>query len=236
MNMKKALIVDDEVHITELIKVNLEEKFQVFCCYNGLDAVKIAEEELPNIIILDIMLPGIDGFEVCRRIRKNPSTSKIPIIMLTVRKEENDKIIGLKLGSDDYITKPFSVNELLARIDAVLRRIPEYNSPNDSTGEKGSNIIKIGNIIINNDKYEVIKNGKIVELTLREFKLLQVLAKNKGNLVLRDVLIKEVWGPVNSSDSRTLDVHIRKLRKKLEDNDKFPEYIETVRGLGYMIK
>ncbi|MCC9295384.1 response regulator transcription factor [Clostridium sp. WLY-B-L2] len=229
MNMKKALIVDDEVNITELIKVNLEDRFQVKCCYNGLDAVKIAEEELPNIIILDIMLPGIDGFEVCRRIRKNPVTSKIPIIMLTVRKEENDKIVGLKLGGDDYITKPFSVNELLARIDAVLRRVPE----NDI---KNRNIIKIGNIIIDNDKYEVTKNGRKIEFTLREFKLLQMLAKNRGNIVSRDMIIKEVWGCSKLNDSRTLDVHIRKLRKKLEDNDKFPEYIETVRGLGYMIK
>ncbi|KAA8667857.1 response regulator transcription factor [Clostridium sp. MT-14] len=227
--MKKALIVDDEVNITELIKVNLEDRFQVKCCYNGLDAVKIAEEELPNIIILDIMLPGIDGFEVCRRIRKNPVTSKIPIIMLTVRKEENDKIVGLKLGGDDYITKPFSVNELLARIDAVLRRVPE----NDI---KNRNIIKIGNIIIDNDKYEVTKNGRKIEFTLREFKLLQMLAKNRGNIVSRDMIIKEVWGCSKLNDSRTLDVHIRKLRKKLEDNDKFPEYIETVRGLGYMIK
>ncbi|CAB1247431.1 two-component response regulator (YycF) [Clostridiaceae bacterium BL-3] len=227
--MKKALIVDDEVNITELIKVNLEDRFQVKCCYNGLDAVKIAEEELPNIIILDIMLPGIDGFEVCRRIRKNPVTSKIPIIMLTVRKEENDKIVGLKLGGDDYITKPFSVNELLARIDAVLRRVPE----NDI---KNRNIIKIGNIIIDNDKYEVTKNGRKIEFTLREFKLLQMLAKNRGNIVSRDMIIKEVWGCSKLNDSRTLDVHIRKLRKKMEDNDKFPEYIETVRGLGYMIK
>lgn len=232
MEKRKALIVDDEVHITELIAVNLEEDFQVICCHDGLQAVKIAEKENPDIILLDIMLPGIDGFEVCRRIRDREVTSKIPIIMLTVKREESDKIIGLKLGADDYITKPFSVNELLARIDAVLRRIPT----NDNSKTSESNIIKIGNIVIDNNKYEVTKKGESIELTLREFKLLQTLANNKGNLVSRETLIKEVWGHISANDSRTLDVHIRKLRKKLEDNDKFPEYIETVRGLGYMIK
>lgn len=232
MKERKALIVDDEVYITELIAINLEEDFKVICCHDGLDAVEIAAKELPDIILLDIMLPGIDGFEVCRRIRSNELTSKIPIIMISVKKEESDKVGGLKLGADDYITKPFSVNELLARIDAVLRRM----SKEDSINPQNDNIISIGNIVIDNNKYEVTKKGEPIELTLREFKLLQTLARNKGNLVSREVLIKEVWGHTNVSDSRTLDVHIRKLRKKLEENDKFPEYIETVRGLGYMIK
>lgn len=232
MKEKKALIVDDEIYITELVAINLEEDFKVICCHDGLEAVEMAAKELPDIILLDIMLPGIDGFEVCKRIRNNELTSKIPIIMLSVKKEENDKVVGLKLGADDYITKPFSVNELLARIDAVLRRITKE----DSVNPQNENIINIGNIVIDNNKYEVSKKGETIELTLREFKLLQTLAKNKGNLVSREVLIKEVWGHANANDSRTLDVHIRKLRKKLEENDKYPEYIETVRGLGYMIK
>lgn len=231
MKTGKVLIVDDEINITELISVNLEENFNVVCCHNGLDAVSLAKKELPDIILLDIMIPGINGFEVCKRIRNDEETKKIPIIMLTVKREENDKVRGLKLGADDYITKPFGINELLARIDAVLRRSDMIY------GSSASNdIIKIGDIEIDTDKYEVKKKGAVIELTLREFKLLQTLAKNKGNLVSREVLLSEVWGCGNLGDSRTLDVHIRKLRKKLEDNDKFPKYIETVRGLGYMIK
>lgn len=232
MKKRKVLIVDDEIHITELIAVNLEEDFDIICCHDGLEAVEAATKELPNIILLDIMLPSMDGFEVCKKIRGNKLTSDIPIIMLTVKKEEKDKVIGLKLGADDYITKPFSVNELLARIDAVLRRVPKQDYSEVGIG----NTIIIGDITIDNDKYEVRKKGEPVELTLREFKLLQTLARNKGSLVSREVLTKEVWGHSSVSDSRTLDVHIRKLRKKVEDNDKFPEYIETVRGLGYMIK
>lgn len=232
MKIGKVLIVDDEINITELISVNLEENFNVVCCHDGLDAVELAQKELPDIILLDIMIPGIDGFEVCRRIRDDERTRKIPIIMLTVKKEENDKVRGLKLGADDYITKPFGINELLARIDAVLRRVDTISVANNENND----IIQIGDIEIDNNKYEVKKKGVVIELTLREFKLLQTLAKNKGELVSREVLLSEVWGHGNLGDSRTLDVHIRKLRKKLEDNDKFPKYIETVRGLGYMIK
>lgn len=232
MKTGKVLIVDDEINITELISVNLEENFNVVCCHDGLDAVELAKKEIPDIILLDIMIPGIDGFEVCRRIRNDESTRKIPIIMLTVKREENDKVRGLKLGADDYITKPFGINELLARIDAVLRRVDTVSVANNTN----NNIVQIGDIEIDNNKYEVKKKGVVIELTLREFKLLQTLAKNKGELVSREVLLSEVWGYGNLGDSRTLDVHIRKLRKKLEDNDKFPKYIETVRGLGYMIK
>lgn len=232
MKTGKVLIVDDEINITELISVNLEENFNVVCCHDGLDAVELAKKELPDIILLDIMIPGIDGFEACRKIRNDERTRKIPIIMLTVKKEENDKVRGLKLGADDYITKPFGINELLARIDAVLRRVDTVSIANNSSND----IVQIGDIEIDNNKYEVKKKGVIIELTLREFKLLQTLAKNKGELVSREVLLSEVWGHGNLGDSRTLDVHIRKLRKKLEDNDKFPKYIETVRGLGYMIK
>lgn len=231
MKTGKVLIVDDEINITELISVNLEDNFNVVCCHDGLYAVELAKKELPDIILLDIMIPGIDGFEVCRRIRNDESTKKIPIIMLTIKREENDKVRGLKLGADDYITKPFGINELLARIDAVLRRVETVSAASIS-----NDIIQIGDIEIDTNKYEVKKKGIVIELTLREFKLLQTLAKSKGELISREVLLNEVWGHGNLGDSRTLDVHIRKLRKKLEDNDKFPKYIETVRGLGYMIK
>lgn len=233
MKKGKVLIVDDEINITELIAVNLEDEFNVICCYDGLEAVDIASREIPDIILLDIMLPGIDGFEICRKIRSNKDTSKIPIIMLTVKREEKDKVMGLKIGADDYITKPFSINELLARIDAILRRVVNVISNNEN---RNSDIIQIGDIEIDNNKYEVKKKGSIIELTLREFKLLQTLVKHKGELLSRETLLREVWGYNNAGDSRTLDVHIRKLRKKLEDNDKFPQYIETVRGLGYTIK
>lgn len=226
---KKILIVDDEESIAEIIKVNIEQDYEVICVYNGLEAIEVALKELPDLIVLDLMLPGIDGFQVCTKLRINQKTRNIPIIMLTVKKEESDKIMGLKLGADDYMTKPFSVNELLARIEAVLRRGKVFIESKDK------DIIVIRELKINYETYEVSKNDKPIELTLREFKLLYALAKKEGEIVSRENLLNEVWGSNTLEESRTLDVHIRKLRKKIEKNDKYPEYIETVRGVGYRI-
>lgn len=231
IDKKTLLIVDDEEHIAEIIKVNIEDKFNVECCYDGLEGLKFALENKPDIIILDVMLPGIDGFQICTKLRMDERTKNIPIIMLTVKKEESDKVMGLKLGADDYISKPFSINELMARIEAVFRRSYLLT---ESVSEE--NIITISDIKINNETYEVTNCGVVVDLTLREFKLLQALAKRHGEVVERELLLKEVWGTTDLEDSRTLDVHIRKLRKKIEKNDKFPEYIETIRGVGYKLK
>ncbi|GAA0724272.1 response regulator transcription factor [Clostridium malenominatum] len=232
MCKKKILLIDDEEYIVELIKYNMEQNgFDVIYGYNGEEGIKLAEAEKPNIIILDVMMPGIDGYEVCKRIRNNKITKDIPIIMLTVKREEADKVIGLELGADDFVTKPFGVRELVARIKAVLRRVEK-----DDGEERELGVIVIGDIEIDPKKHEVKKNGVVLDLTLTEFKLLSVLAESRGNLLTREVLIGEVWPGEAMPESRVLDVHIRKLRQKIEDNDKYPVYIETVRGLGYKIK
>ncbi|QEK11965.1 response regulator transcription factor [Crassaminicella thermophila] len=230
MNKKKILVVDDEQHIIELIQFNLENSgFDVITSENGEDAIRIAEEEMPDVILLDLMLPGIDGFEACKKIRNNDKTRKIPVIMLTAKGEEMDKVLGLELGADDYLTKPFSVRELIARIKAVLRRFEEIPKEAIKT-------IKINDIVIDIEKHEVSKNGEVIELTLKEFELLKILAKNRGKVLSRNFLLDEVWGYDYFGETRTVDVHIRHLRRKIEDNDKYPIYIETIRGIGYKMK
>lgn len=230
MDKKKVLVVDDEQHIIELIKFNLESNgFDVIESDNGEQAIQIAEEEIPNVIILDLMLPGIDGLEACKRIRMNEKTSGIPIIMVTAKGEETDKVLGLELGADDYLTKPFSVRELLARIKAVLRRF-------ESIPKEVEKIIKVNDIAIDVEKHEVTKGGKKIELTLKEFELLRILAKNRGKVLSRNFLLDEVWGYDYFGETRTVDVHIRHLRKKIEDQDKYPIYLETIRGIGYKMK
>jgi two-component system alkaline phosphatase synthesis response regulator PhoP len=230
MNYGKILVVDDEEHIVELIKFNLEKNgYKVVTAFNGNDALKLAKDEKPDLIVLDLMLPGIDGIEICKILKRDEDTEKIPIIMLTARGEETDKILGLELGADDYVTKPFSVKELIARIKAVLRRSSEVNKKQES-------IIKIRDIVIDTEKHEVTKNGKALELTLKEFEVLKILALNKGKVLSRDFLLDEVWGYDYYGETRTVDVHIRHLRRKIEDDDKDPKYIETIRGVGYRMR
>lgn len=225
MSGEKILIVDDEEHILELIKFNLENNgYKVICADNGNDALKLARTEVPQLVLLDLMLPGIDGYDVCREIRKDSSISTMPVIMTTAKGEELDKILGLELGADDYITKPFSVRELVARVKAVLRR---------TKTQYADKIYKIGDIVIDFQKHEVVKNDVKVELTLKEFELLQILIKNKGRVMTRDFLLDKVWGYEYIGETRTVDVHIRHLRQKIENDDKNPKYIETIRGIGY---
>ncbi|NLN49572.1 MAG: response regulator transcription factor [Clostridiales bacterium] len=236
MERKRILVVDDEENILELIRYNLESNgFDVSVCDNGEDAIEIATREIPDLIILDLMLPGIDGYEVLKKIRIDKATSKIPVIMLTAKGDEADKVIGLELGADDYVTKPFGIRELVARIKAALRR----TGNNNDNAEDTKYVIKVDDIVIDIRKHEVTKGGAPLELTLREFRLLEILAENRGNVVSRDVLFNEVWG-YDSSDlkakTRTLDVHIRMLRKKIGSGNKYPIYIETIRGLGYKMK
>lgn len=222
---KTILVVDDEAHIQELIKFNLTKNgFKVITADNGIDALKIAEDEKPDLIFLDLMLPGMDGLEVCKSIRKSSSIESTPIIMITAKGEELDKILGLELGADDYITKPFSVRELVARAKAILRRTsfkPEDNS------------FKFGDINIDYQKHEVYKGKEKIELTLKEFELLEILIKNKGKVMTRDFLLDKIWGYEYVGETRTVDVHVRHLRQKIEDNDKNPIYIQTIRGIGY---
>jgi two-component system alkaline phosphatase synthesis response regulator PhoP len=225
MSEYKILAVDDEEHIQELIKFNLENSgYKVICCGTGNEALKIVRSERPDLVLLDVMLPGIDGYDVCKEIRKDNNISNIPIIMITAKSEELDKILGLELGSDDYMTKPFSIRELLARVKAVLRR---------TTIQPIDKSYKFDNIVIDFEKHEVTKDSNRVELTLKEFEVLEILVKNKGRVITRDFLLDKVWGYEYFGETRTVDVHIRHLRQKLEEDDKSPKYIETIRGVGY---
>jgi two-component system, OmpR family, alkaline phosphatase synthesis response regulator PhoP len=225
MAEEKILVIDDEEHILELIKFNLENNgFKVITAANGIDGLKLARIELPQLILLDLMLPGMDGYEVCKEIRKDNSISHLPIIMLTAKSEELDKILGLELGADDYMTKPFSIRELLARVKAVLRR---------TTTQYTDKSYKFGNVAIDFQKHEVLRNEEKVELTLKEFELLEILIKNKGRVMTRDFLLDKIWGYEYIGETRTVDVHIRHLRQKIEEDDKNPKYVETIRGIGY---
>lgn len=223
---EKILIVDDEEHILELLKFNLENAgFKVVTASNGIEALEYLKNFMPKLILLDLMLPGMDGYDVCKEIRRNKNLSHIPIIMITARSEELDKILGLELGADDYITKPFSIRELIARVKAVLRRT--------STSLSYENTFSYGNLVVDFEKHEVSKNGERVDLTLKEFELLELLIKNKGKVLTRDSLLDKIWGYEYIGETRTVDVHIRHLRQKIEDDDKNPRYIETIRGIGY---
>lgn len=232
-NYKKTiLVVDDEEHILELIKFNLErESYNVLLCDNGEESIYILENNTIDLVILDLMLPGIDGIEVCKRIRRLDKFENLPIIMLTAKGEESDKILGLELGADDYITKPFSVKELTARIKAVLRR--SKNKEIKKENIKQSIVIK--NLVVDTEKHLVTIDGKSIDLTYKEFKLLEILSKNRGKVLSRNYLLDEVWGYNYFGETRTVDVHIRHLRKKIGD-DKSNEYIETIRGVGYKMK
>lgn len=226
MDKNKILVVDDEHHILELIQFNLEAKgFQVVTCDNGEDTVKTAGKEEFDLIVLDLMLPGISGLDVCKTLRQNGH--KTPIIMLTAKGEERDKIKGLDIGADDYMTKPFSIGELIARVNAILRRSKDKN-------DNSNNMIRVKNIVIDVEKHEVKKDNSQIELTLKEFELLKMLANNRGKVLSRDIILDKIWGYEYFGDTRTVDVHIRHLRKKIGDNQGV--FIETVRGVGYKMR
>lgn len=216
-----VLVVDDEQPIAEILQFNLEkEGYEVTCAYDGDEALDKAKAEDFDIILLDIMLPSKDGMEVCRDIRK---TSNIPIIMLTAKDSEIDKVLGLELGADDYVTKPFSARELTARVKANLRR--HHEAP-DSDAAK-SNEIKIGDLTIHPDAYLVTKRGEPIELTHREFELIHYLARHMGQVMTREHLLQTVWGYDYFGDVRTVDVTVRRLREKVEDNPSRPAWIVT---------
>ena len=226
MANEKILVVDDEEHIAELINYNLTNNgYKVIIANNGIDAVKVAIEEKPSLILLDLMIPGKDGYDVCKEIRSNSEIRNTPIIMLTAKSEEFDKRLGLEIGADDYITNPFSVRELLARVKAVLRRV--------SIVEPENNILTFGDLVADFDKREILIKDKKLDLTLKEFELLEILIRNKGKILTRDTLLDKIWGYEYIGETRTVDVHIRYLRKKIEADDKNPKFIETIRGVGY---
>jgi len=224
---KKVLIVDDEKNIVDILKFNLKkEGFETIEAYDGEQGLDMALNQNPDLVLLDVMLPKMDGFEVCRKVRQS---SSVPILMLTAKEEEVDKVLGLELGADDYITKPFSPRELMARVKANLRR-------HSSGGESGSrNIIKCGSLEINLESYEVKRDGEVIDLTLREFELVKFLAQHQGQVFSREALLEKVWGYEYYGDVRTVDVTVRRVREKIErkSNDNNYEYLLTKRGVGY---
>lgn len=231
--MPKILVVDDERNIIEMIKFNLvKQQWDVDFALDGQTAINKALNDKPDLIILDIMLPGIDGLEVCRQLQANKATAGIPIIMLSAKSEVLDKILGLEMGADDYLTKPFSPRELIARIKARLRRKNEDTKDIQMKDQE----IRVDNILMNVEKFEVFVNGLKRDLTLKEFELLRLLITNKGKVFTRDYLLDRVWSYDCTHDTRTVDVHIRYLRQKIEENPANPRYIETIRGVGYRFR
>lgn len=221
----KILIVEDDADIVEMIDYNLKkEGYRTVSVLNGEDAISLVKREHPDLIILDLMLPGIDGLEVCRILKQKEAAAQIPIIMLTAKSQEMDKIVGLELGADDYITKPFSPRELIARIKAVLRR---------SKAPFPKKRIEIGNLIVDSLKYKVIVFKKEILLTPTEFRLLEFMVQNSGAVLSRDKILDVVFGYDADIYDRTIDAHMKSLRKKL---GKARDCIETIRGVGYRFK
>ena len=230
MYSPKILVVDDETYIVELVKFNLEkEGYRVIVAFDGMHALEMVKEEKPHLILLDIMLPGMDGLEVCRTLKQDPNYNTIPIIMLTAKGEEFDTVLGLEMGADDYIKKPFSPREMVARVKARLRALKIL----EAEKAVGKRIFVVKDLIVIPDKYEAFLGEEKLELTPKEFELLTLMASNQGKVFTREALLEKVWGYEYSGDTRTVDVHIRHLRQKLRDDSSFPLYIETVRGVGY---
>lgn len=227
---KKILIVDDEKPIVDVLKFNLEKDgYKTIEAYDGEQAVEMALTAKPDLIILDVMLPKMDGFTVCKKIRQKLTC---PIIMLTAKEEVVDKIIGLELGADDYMTKPFSVRELTARVKANLRK---HVLPEDTKNEETTDELKIKDLVLDVEKYVVVKKGKIIDLTMKEFEVIKLLATHSGQVFTREQILKNVWGYDYYGDVRSVDVTIRRIREKIEDNTSEPKYIITKRGIGYYV-
>lgn len=227
---QKILVVDDEPHILELISFNLKKNgFAVITAEDGEQALRLIREDTPDLVVLDLMLPGMDGLDVCKTLRGDPATKRLPVIMLTAKGEEVDRIVGLEMGADDYVTKPFSPRELTARIKAVLRR-SATEAPSADTK------IEAGPLVLFPDRYELTVGGKRQDVTRKEFELLHFLIVNRGRVYTREKLLEEVWGYDFLGDTRTVDVHIRHLRQKIEEDPANPKWLETVRGVGYKFR
>lgn len=231
---KKILVVDDEQSIVTLLQYNLEQAgYTVITAMDGEEGIKLAAEEGPDLMILDLMLPKLDGIEVCKQLRQQKVT--VPILMLTAKDDEFDKVLGLELGADDYMTKPFSPREVVARVKAILRRTQIQSEPVQAQPEDAGQV-KIGDLKIMPEFYEAYFMEDLLELTPKEFELLLYLAKHKGRVLTRDQLLSAVWNYDFAGDTRIVDVHISHLREKIEKNTKKPSYIKTIRGLGYKLE
>lgn len=227
----KILIVEDDQTLLEVLKYNLDkEGYDVLTASDGVRALEIARSESPALVILDIMLPKLDGYAVCRILRQEMT---VPILMLTAKTEELDKVVGLELGADDYMTKPFSMRELVARIRAMLRRTEMTTRELSPVGEAASSSFRAGNLEIDVARHKVSRSSQIIDLTPTEFALLAFLGRNCGQVFSRDHLLEKVWGYDYAGDTRTVDVHVRWLRQKIEVDPSHPKHLLTVRGVGY---
>ncbi|UXR33879.1 response regulator transcription factor [Staphylococcus simulans] len=230
---QKILVVDDEQSIVTLLKYNLETAgYLVEVAYDGEEALQKLNAVQPDLVVLDVMLPKLDGIEVCKTIRSDRNL--VPILMLTAKDDEFDRVLGLELGADDYMTKPFSPREVVARVKAILRRSKQVHSQKEE--ETDSEDVIIGSIIIRPEYFEVYKNNELLELTPKEFELLLYLIERQGRVITREHMLNSVWNYEFTGDSRIVDVHISHLRDKLEENPKQPKLIKTVRGLGYKLE
>lgn len=232
---KTILVVDDEKMIRNLLNINLtKEGYNVIEAVDGLEAVELATEKKPDLILLDVMIPKLDGLSVCKRIK---NTMNVPILMVTAKDSEVDKILGLELGADDYVTKPFSIRELIARIKANLRKVEASVASGQITNgvQKKENIIKVGVLTLDLDRFDVMVGNKNVDLTLREFEVLKFLASEPGQVVSREVLLEKVWGYEYYGDIRTVDVTVRRIREKIEKDTSDPKILMTKRSVGYYI-
>lgn len=224
--MKQIYVVEDEKDLVELLTYNLEkEGYRVLSSLDGAEALKRIPEKSPDLILLDLMLPGVDGLTICKTLKADPKTAHIPIVMLTAKGEESDKVVGLELGADDYMTKPFSVRELVARLKAVLRRF-------EKAGE-GESRQRFKDLELDRAKHQVVLKGKALELTAKEFELLDYLLTHAGRVLSRDVLLNNVWGYDYFGTTRTVDVHVRRLREKLGP---YAKHVKTVKGYGYQFE
>lgn len=226
---RTILVIEDEQNINDILTFSLnKDGYKTLSALDGIKGLEMALTENPDLILLDVMLPGMDGFEVCKKVREH---SQVPIIMLTAREDEVDKVLGLELGADDYMTKPYSVRELTARVKANLRRSAVQIVP--EAEPESQNTIISGDLSINVERYEVSKNGQVIDITLREFELLKFLAMQPSKIFSREKLLENVWGYEYYGDVRTVDVTVRRLREKIEDDPSMPKYIITKRGVGY---
>jgi DNA-binding response OmpR family regulator len=223
MSQRSVLIVDDDSKLVELLQLYFQKDgFVVFTANDGITALNIAREKEPDILVLDLMLPGMDGWDICRTLRRD---SEVPILMLTARDEESDRLVGLEIGADDYVTKPFSPKEVVARVKAILRRTKRTTVKTEA--------VRMGDVVIDLEQYQVTKGGQPVELTPTEFKMLELLAANPGRVFSRLQIVEQAQGYSFDGYERTIDAHIKNLRRKIEDNPREPVYIQTVYGVGY---
>jgi phosphate regulon transcriptional regulator PhoB len=227
--MKTILLIEDDRDIVELVRYNLEkEGFRVTAVGDGASGLAQIRKSPPDLLLLDLMLPKLSGLEVCKEVRREPALNRLPILMLTARGEEADRVVGLELGADDYVTKPFSPRELAARIKALLRRV-------EPAGE-AERSIEFGRLLIDPAAYRVSRSGKPVPLSTLEFRLLYYLASRPNRVFSRDQLLDAVWGNDRFVTPRSVDVYIMRLREKIEDNPQKPAFVKTVRGAGYLFE